>query len=96
MPLRSRNCRLQGPPSIISEIFKKITNRPCKFAKNAYLCIPENEGGRFFRRSGLPPQKKSPKKICGIIKSDYLCNPKRERGSPGDLLRGFVAEEKDH
>ena len=83
MPLRSRNCRLQGPPSIISEIFKKITNRPCKFAKNAYLCIPENEGGRFFPPERLTAAKKSLKKICGIRKSDYLCNPKRERGSPG-------------
>ena len=52
--------------------------------------------GVGFSAGAAYRRKKSPKKICGIRKSDYLCNPKRERGSPGDLLRGFVAEEKDH
>ena len=83
MPLRSRNCRLQGPPSIISEIFKKITNRPCKFAKNAYLCIPENEGGRFFRRSGLPPQKNLQKRFAESEKVTTFAIPNESAGRPG-------------
>ena len=95
MPLRSRNCRLQGPPSIISEIFKKITNRPCKFAKNAYLCIPENEGGRFFRRSGLPPRKNLQKRFAESEKVTTFAIPNESAGrqEPPD---GVVAEEEDH